>query len=205
MKCFLIPAFLVLTGPAQADIAADIELVVTTQMEATEDAQRLETLSDQAIANLEPAIENFGATIIDRAAFKAVLLGDTYDELLDTVRRRWVEQYTTHLTPEEIAALARFYRSGAGKAPGADVDKSGELPVDASTTLDGPLGPLVEHFPEMQASFSDLEAQLMATFSDVFALERLNKILAMQDIIAFESEARRQEVTAAIEAYLIDG
>lgn len=204
MRYLLILAFLSLSVPAHADIAADTEFVVMKQMETAGTAQRLDVLSDQAITNIEPGIEGFGARIIDRAAFKEELLDDAYDTLLHTIRDRWIAQYTAHLTPEEISALADFYRSGAGAALEATFAETGDGAPDAHELLDGPLRPLVEHFSQMQASFSDIEDQRMAEFSHLFALDRLNRVFAMEDIIAFDSEARRQEVKEAIEAYLIN-
>lgn len=204
MRFLLIIAFLSFSAPARADIAADTDFIVMKQLEATGTQQRLDALSDQAIANLEPGIENFGATIIDREAFKEVLLGDTYDELFEMIRTRWIELYRAHLTPDEVTALADFYRSDANKALEAFVSETGELPPDAYTLLDGPLGPLIEHLPEMEASFSGLEAEISTELSNLFALDRFIEILAMKDIIGFETEARRHEVIEAIEAYLIN-
>ncbi|MEM6589477.1 MAG: DUF2059 domain-containing protein [Pseudomonadota bacterium] len=202
MRYLLILAFLSLTGPACADISVDTNFVVMKQMEAFEDAKRLGALSDQAIAALEPAIEKFGATIIDRAAFKDVLLGDTYDEMFEMMRTAWVEQYSMHLTPAEIAALAEFYRSDVGKTLAATFPRTGDLPRDAHTLLNGPLKPVLENYAQMQAGVSDREAQIKEELSRIFALDRFSEVFAMKDIIGFESEARRQEVVDAFEVYL---
>lgn len=201
MRKLLILAFLSLTAPARADIAADTDFVVMKQMEATGDAQRWDALSDQAIAKFEPAIENLGATILDRAAFKEVLLADTYDELLDTIRSRWILQYRTHLTPDEITALADFYRRSSGKALEATISETGALPAASNDLLNGPLEPLLEHFPKMQASFSDLEKQIKGEMANAHTLEGVAQILAMKDIIGFETEARQQEVIEAFQAH----
>lgn len=202
MKRFLILALLIFAVPAHADKAADMTLVIDTHMAMEEVPKRLDSLYTETADRLEPAIKELGGTIIDKDAFQDALLGDFDDETLASMRSQIASLYELILTPAEITTLADFYRSSEGAAWVDTLIEGKALTKDTTEFVAGPLAPLQDHWPVMQSRVSEMRSQNEKKLGALLDLRRIAEIMAMDHIVSFETEERRQMVLDGLEVYL---
>lgn len=161
-------------------------------------AQRLDALERRTLSSLRSGLEPFGATILDSDRFMHELTGEYTDSALPDLVTAASDAFVEHLTPQELAQLAAFYRSEAGKVlpaqPVWDLEGNAHPPLSD----DGPLAPLFEKSPQLKASMDHIMTRGLTTIADLFTAERLAGIVADPEIVGFEDETMRADVVEAL-------
>lgn len=138
-------------------------------------------LQREIFANIEQALGQFGATVIDPERFIEEMFGG----LKEVVRAETIKSYRAAMSDAALAELAEFYRTDLGQA----TLSSGVAPGRATYLA------VMQYHAEAGAH---LEQAIPSALEQFFSLQRQADILEMPDIVAFENEADRSKVVAAM-------
>ena len=181
-----------------SDPMSDASYIVEQHITSSNVEEKLDALSADVVAQMNPVFKNLGAHIIDPNRFKDVLMGDFAAELVSEISETAAAAFHEQLMDEELAALADYYRSDEGQALLARGFSSVTSNDYIKLMHEGAGAPVLEHIPEMLETMEAVENKTIARLDDVFALGRMADLMEMEGLVAFDDEARRQTVVDAL-------
>ena len=208
LKQFLTVISLLIFGaasPVVANPAEDAAYIVEQHLVFINYEEKVALMSQDIVTTMQTGFDNFGAEIIDPDKFLDVLLGDFFSEFMVKVQADTVVVFQETLSPEELAALAGFYRSDEGQALLVQGDA-----LLALSIIEGHPGPTNQFFqtgsgaailarmPELLAGMNGMFQAVQVRLNELFTLDRIADIMEMKSVVRFKDESQRQVVVDAL-------
>ena len=201
MKQFLTLAFCIVfgtTSPMTAETATDATYIVEQHIISGNYEKKFAIIAQDTLAIMRPAFERFGAEIINSDRFLGELVGDYHLEFMSRIQKEATIAYQEILAPEELTALANFYRSDEGQKLLAQGLSAETLNDSAAFFRVGPGESILEHMPKLLAHMNEPIREAQARINELFSMNRMAEIMEMKSIIKFEDESRRQIVVDSL-------
>lgn len=135
---------------ATAEPSDDATYIALIHLEQMRKSHGQAQIVDGIVTGVAESIERMGADIVDHDAFRTALTKKFTERSYDAAREAFSAAYREVLTPEELTALADFYRSPEGQALMAEERQALVLPTAAWLMLFGPVAPLREKRDELR-------------------------------------------------------
>ncbi|MDA8585228.1 hypothetical protein N9L47_03060 [Rhodobacteraceae bacterium] len=171
---------------------ADLNYVVTEKNRA--DLAAEVQMSQEVSASIRSGIEELGGTVIDPDRFTKALFGDSVKDYLLTIKEYHRSAYLELFTPDEITALANYYRSENGQNL---LTGDPETPEYAELYAFFEAGPGAPFLTQRDALIEKVEEPIrdqMVRIEQMFSMSRVADFIERPDLIHFEDESRRKAI-----------